>query len=326
MTTLGKCIATAYVAALALAAGTAMAQTKWDMPTPYPATLFHTENIQQFANDVEKASGGKLKIQVHANASLLKMPEIKRGIQSGQVQMGEILLAAYANEDALFELDGVPFLATSYGDAMKLYRVSKKTLEEHLAKQGIKLLYAVPWPPQGLFSKKEVKSAADMKGLKWRAYSPATAKIAELVNAQPVTIQQAELSQALATGVVDSYMSSPATGYDTKTFEYLKFFADVQGWVPKNAVLVSQKAFDSLDKPTQDGMLKAAAEAEARGWKLSEEKTVWYNDALKKNGMNIYPPSAQLKSDLKKVGDTMIADWLKKAGPEGKAILDAYAK
>ena len=163
-------------------------------PRPIPPTIFHTENIQQFANDVEKASGGKLKIQVHANASLLKMPEIKRGIQSGQVQIGEILLAAYANEDAMFELDGVPFLATSYADAMKLYKASKKPLEEHLAKQGIKLLYAVPWPPQGLFSKKEVKSAADMKGLKWRAYSPATAKIAELVNAQPVTIQQAELS------------------------------------------------------------------------------------------------------------------------------------
>jgi len=319
-------LAAACAAALACAAGTSMAQTKWDMPTPYPATMFHTENIQQFANDVEKASGGKLKIQVHANASLLKMPEIKRGIQSGQVQMGEILLAAYANEDALFELDGVPFLATSYADAMKLYKASRKTLEEHLAKQGIRLLYAVPWPPQGLFSKKEVKSAADMKGMKWRAYSPATAKIAELVNAQPVTIQQAELSQALATGVVDSYMSSPATGYDTKTFEHLKYFADVQGWVPKNAVLVSQKAFDSLDKATQEALVKYAAEAETRGWKISEEKTAWYNDALKKNGMNIYPPSAQLKADLKKVGDTMIADWVKKAGPEGKAILDAYAK
>ena len=319
-------IAAASAVAMAFAAGTAMAQTKWDMPTPYSPAIFHTEVIQEFANEVEKASGGKLKIQVHANASLLKMPEIKRGIQSGQVQIGEILLAAYANEDAMFELDGVPFLATSYADAMKLYKASKKSLEEHLAKQGIKLLYAVPWPPQGLFSKKEVKSAADMKGLKWRAYSPATAKIAELVNAQPVTIQQAELSQALATGVVDSYMSSPATGYDTKTFEHLKYFADVQGWVPKNAVLVSQKAFDALDKGTQAVLLKAAADAEVRGWKVSAEKTIWYNDALKKNGMTIYPPSPQLKADLKKIGDTMVADWVKKAGPEGKAILDAYAK
>jgi len=321
-----RTFAAAAAVAMAFAAGTGMAQTKWDMPTPYSPAIFHTENIQQFANEVEKASGGKLKIQVHANASLLKMNEIKRGIQSGQVQMGEILLAAYANEDAMFELDGVPFLATSYVDAMKLYKASRKTLEEHLAKQVIKLLYAVPWPPQGLFTKKEVKSAADMKGLKWRAYSPATAKIAELVGAQPVTIQQAELSQAMATGVVDSYMSSAATAFDTKTFEYLKYFADVQGWVPKNAVMVSQKAFDALDKATQDAVVKAAAEAETRGWKLSQEKTGWYNEQLIKNGMTIYPPTAQLKSDLKKIGETMVADWQKRAGAEGKAILDAYAK
>src|ERR1043166_1752036 len=317
------------VAALALSAalcGGAAAQTKWDMPTPYPATNFHTENIQQFIADVDKYSGGKLKIQLHANASLLKMNEIKRGIQNGQVQIGEILLAAYANEDPMFELDGVPFLATSYGEAMKLYRVSKRTLEDRFSKQGLKLLYSVPWPPQGLFSKKEVRSAADMKGLKWRAYSPATAKIAELVNAQPVTLQQAELSHSLATGVVDSYMSSPATGYDTKTFEYLKYFADMQSWIPKNAVLVSQSAFDALDKPTQDAVMKAAAEAETRGWKISEEKTAWYVGELKKNGMTIYPPTAQLKTDMKKVGDTMVSDWAKKAGADGQAILDGYRK
>ena len=209
---------------------------------------------------------------------------------------------------------------------MKLYKASKKLLEERLAKQDIKLLYAVPWPPQGLFSKKEIKSAADMKGLKWRAYSPSTAKIADIVGAQPVTIQQAELSQALATGVVDSYMSSAATGFDTKTFEHLKYFADVQGWVPKNAIMVSQKAFDALDKATQTALLKACADAEVRGWKLSEEKTAWYNNELKKNGMTIYPPSAQLKSDLQKIGERMTADWVKRAGPDGKAILDAYQK
>ncbi len=319
-------IAAALGVAFTFATGSVFAQTKWDMPTPYTVSIFHTENIIQMANDVEKATAGKLKINVHANASLLKMNEIKRGIQSGQVQMGEILLAAYANEDAIFELDGVPFLATSYGDAMKLYKASKKSLEERLAKQDIKLLYAVPWPPQGLFSKKEIKSAADMKGLKWRAYSPSTAKIADIVGAQPVTIQQAELSQALATGVVDSYMSSAATGFDTKTFEHLKYFADVQGWVPKNAIMVSQKAFDALDKATQTALLKACADAEVRGWKLSEEKTAWYNNELKKNGMTIYPPSAQLKSDLQKIGERMTADWVKRAGPDGKAILDAYQK
>ncbi len=261
------------------------------MPTAYPANNFHTENIQQFANDVDKATGGKLKITVHANASLFKAPEIKRAVQGGQAQIGEILLVNYENEDPLFGLDGMPFLATSYGESMKLYKASRKALEDKFAKQGMKLLYTVAWPPQGIYTKRTLASAADMKGLKWRAYSPATAKIAELVGAQPVTVQASELSQALATGVVDSYMSSGATGFDSKTYEHIKNFYDTQAWLPKNAVIVNQKAFDALDKPTQAAVLKAAADAEARGWKASEEKTAWYYDQLKANGMSILKPS-----------------------------------
>jgi TRAP-type C4-dicarboxylate transport system substrate-binding protein len=317
----------AFVAfALAAAVGAAQAQVKWDLPAAYPATNFHTENIQQFANDVEKATGGKLKITVHANASLFKAPEIKRAVQGGQAQIGEILLVNFANEDAIYELDGIPFLATSYAEALKLYRASRKAVEDRLAKQGMTLLFSVPWPPQGIYSKKELKSAADMKGLKWRAYSPATAKIAELVGATPVTIQAAELPQALATGVVDSYMSSGSTGYDSKTFEHLKFWADTQAWLPKNAIIVNRAALGALDKATQDAILKAAADAESRGWKLSEEKNGWYVEQLKKNGMTIYPPGTQLKADMKKVGDTMTTDWLNKAGAEGKAIVDAFRK
>ena len=268
------------------------AQTKWDMPTAYPATNFHTENITQFVADVDKATGGKLKITVHANASLFKAPEIKRAVQGGQAQTGEILLVNFENEDPLYGLDGVPFLATSYADSMKLYKASKKALEDKLAKQGIKLLYTVAWPPQGIYANRTLNSAADMKGLKWRAYSPATSKIAELVGAQPVTVQAAEVSQALATGVIDSYMSSGATGYDTKTYEHIKNFYDTQAWLPKNAVIVNQQAFDALDKPTQDAVLKAAADAETRGWKASEEKNGWYLDQLKQKGMTIVKPSA----------------------------------
>jgi TRAP-type C4-dicarboxylate transport system substrate-binding protein len=309
-----------------VAAGAASAQTKWDLPSAYPATNFHTVNITEFAGDVEKASGGKLKIQVHPNASLFKAPEIKRAVQGGQAQLGEILLVNYANEDPIYEIDGVPFLATSYADSLKLYKASRKALEERLAKQGMMLLYTVPWPPQGVFAKKEINAVGDMKGLKWRAYSPTTAKIAELVGAQPVTIQAAEVSQALATGVIDSMMTSGATGYDTKVFEYLKNYYDAQAWLPKNAVIMNKAAFDALDKPTQEAVLKAAAEAEARGWKMSEEKNSWYVEQLQKNGMTVRKPSAELNAGLKQVGDTMLGDWLKKAGPDGQAVVDAYRK
>lgn len=302
------------------------AQTKWDLPTAYPATNFHTENITQFAADVDKATGGKLKITVHSNASLFKAPEIKRAVQGGQAQMGEILMANYQNEWQIFGTDGIPFLADSYDSAWKLYQAQKPTLEKKLGEQGMMLLYAVAWPPQGIFVKKTITSAADLKGVKWRAYSPATSRIAELVGAQPVTVQQAELSQAMATGVIESYMSSGSTGYDTKTYEYIKNFYDTQAWLPKNGVLVSKKAFDALDKPTQDALLKAGAEAEKRGWDTSKKKNLEYLDLLKKNGMTIHEPSAELKADMKKVGDTMLKEWIEKSGPEGQAVIDAYKK
>lgn len=302
----------------------ALAQTKWDLPSAYPANNFHTENLQAFASDVDKASGGKLKIQLHPNASLFKAPEIKRAVQGGQAQAGEILLVNYENEDALYGVDGIPFLATSYKDSFKLYKASRKVVEDKLAKQGMMLLYTVPWPPQGIYSKKPLNSAEDMKGLKWRAYSPSTSKIAELVGAQPMTVQAAEVSQALATGVIDSMMTSGATGYDSKTYEHVKNFYDTQAWLPKNAVIVNKKAFDALDKATQAAVLKAAADAETRGWKVSEEKTGWYLDQLKQKGMNIAKPSEQLTADMRKVGNFMLAEWLRKAGDDGRKVIDAY--
>ncbi len=317
-------IAVSIAFAAASLAPRAVAQTQWDMPTAYPAANFHTENILQFAKDVEQATGGKLRITVHPNASLFKAPEIKRAVQGGQAQVGEILLVNFENEDPFYGVDGVPFLATSYAEASKLYKASKKALDARLAKQGMKLLFTVPWPPQGIFTNRTLASVADMKGLKWRAYSPATARIAELVGAQPMTVQAAEVSQALATGVIDSYMSSGATGYDSKTYEQLKYFYDAQAWLPKNAVIVNQKAFDALDRASQAALLKAAADAETRGWKASQEKNGWYIEQLKAKGMTIVVPGEKLNADLRKVGNYMLAEWLRKSGSDGRKVIDAY--
>lgn len=316
-----------FAAALAAFACTlAAAQVKWDMPTPYAPTNFHTENIVQFASDVDKATGGKLKITVHSNASLFKANEIKRAVQGGQAQIGEILISGYSNEDPIFGLDSVPFLATSYAEARKLWDVSRKTVEQRFDRQGMKVLFAVPWPPQGIYSTKPLDSMADMKGLKLRSYNPQISRIAELAGAQPVTIQAAELAQAMATGAVNANITSGSTGYDTKAWEVVKYYYDTQAWLPKNITFVNKQAFDALDKPTQQALLKAAAEAEARGWKTSEEKNGWYLDQLKKNGMVVSPPSPQLKADFKKIGEQMTGEWLKTAGPDGKAIVDAFHK
>lgn len=310
----------------ALAFSTAQAQTKWDLAAAYPSTNFHTENLTQFAKDVDTASGGKLKITVHANAALFKAPEIKRAVQGGQAQAGEILLVNYQNEWQIFGVDGIPFLADSYDSSMKLYKAQKPFLEKKLGEQGMMLLYSVAWPTQGIYTKKVINSAGDLKGIKWRAYSPATARIAELVGAQPVTVQAAEFSQALATGVVESTMTSGATGVDSKLYEHMKYYYDTQAWLPKNAVIMNKKAFEALDKPTQDAVMKAAADAETRGWTASKRVNDDTLTKLKAEGVQVLPPSPQLKADMNKVGDTMLKEWLEKAGPDGKALVDAYRK
>ncbi len=312
--------------ALALATTGALAQAKWNLPAAYPADNPHSENLAIFAKDVETATSGKLSITVHAGASLFKAPEIKRAVQTGQAQMGEVLMSIHENEDPIYGIDVVPFLAASFAESKKLYAASKPAVEKKLDSQGIKLLFMVPWAPQGVYTKKDVNTVEDMKGLKWRSYNVGTTRLGELLGMQSVTIQAAELPQALATGVVNSFMSSGGTGYDSKVWESLTHFYDTKAWIPKNATFVNKAAFAALDKPTQDAILKASADAEARGWKMWEEKAGWYLDQLKAKGMKVQQPSPELAAGFKKAGETLTADWLKKAGADGQAIVDAYKK
>ncbi|WP_291861572.1 TRAP transporter substrate-binding protein [Bradyrhizobium sp.] len=314
------------VAGLALAAAPALAQTKWNLPAAYAPDNPHSENLVAFAKDVDAATSGKLQITVHPAASLFKAPDIKRAVATGQAQMGEVLLSIHENEDPIFGLDVVPFLSTSYPAAMKLYQASKATIAKKLEAQGLMLLFAVPWAPQGVYANKPLATIEDLKGMKWRAYNVGTTRIGELVGAQPVTVQAAELPQALATGVVNAFITSGGTGYDSKVWESLKYFYDVQAWLPKNFTFVNKAAFDALDKPTQEAILKAAATAETRGWKAWEAKSNWYLDQLKAKGMTVEPPGPALKAGFQKIGEQLTADWLKKAGAEGQALVEAYKK
>ncbi len=311
------------LAALA-AAGAAAAQAKWDLPTGYSANSFQTQNVQQFADEVDKLTGGKLKITVHAGGSLYKANEIKRAVQTGQVQAAEFILSGAANENPLFGIDSIPFLATSYTASKRLYEAAKPAQDKLLASQGMKQLFTVPWPGQSLYSVKPVSTPADLAGTKMRAYNPATTRIAQLLKAQPVTIQLAELPQALATGGVQNFLTSSASGVESKLHEQVKHFYPVSAWLPRNATVVNQKAFDALDKPTQDAVLKAAADAERRGWVTSERLNGEFIKELAAQGMTIEEPSPSIKKALSDIGETMTEEWLKTAGPEGRGVIDAY--
>lgn len=323
---MNRLLATATLALAAALGASAQAQTKWDLPSGYGANTLQVQNLQQFAAEVKAATGGKLEITLHPGASLFKANEIKRAVQTAQVPIGEFIVSGAANENPLFGIDSIPFLATSYAQARKLDAASRPALEALLARQGMKLLTSVPWPPQSLYSRTPVNSLADLRGTKMRAYNPATTRIAELLGAQPVTIQLAELPQALATGAVHNFLTSSASGVESKLHEQVKHFYAVAAWLPRNFVVVNQRSFDALDKPTQDALMKAAAAATERGWATSERLDGEYLAELQKQGMTVDRSATRLKAELQAVGDKMTAEWLEKAGPEGKAVIDAYRK
>lgn len=318
---------TKLMAATAITAATtvaAQAAEKWDMPMAYSASNYHSAIGAEFASCVTTGTGGDIEIVTHPSGSLFPGAQIKRAIQTGQVQIGERLLSGHQNENALFGFDSIPFLATSFDDADNLWKAAKGPMTDLLASQNLTLLYAVPWPPQGLYFKNEVTSVADMAGVKFRSYNNATSRLAELTGMLPVTIEAAEISQAFATGVADSMISSGATGYDRKVWESLSYFYEVDAWLPRNYVMVNSDVWSGTSDANKAVITACAGMAEYAGDWRAREYTGFTLQGLRDGGMTVGPASEQMVGELKVIGETMTNEWLESAGEEGKAIVDAY--
>lgn len=315
-------LATVVVAAM-LVAGGALAQTKWDMPTGYADGSFKTVNDRAFADDVKRLSGGKLEITVHPNAVLYKMPEIKRAVQTGQVGIGEFFLSAYGNEDPMYEVDAIPFLIDGYDGAWKLYQAQRPFLEKRFGPQGLRLIYSVPFPAQNFYTVQPLTEPAQLKGLKFRAQNPVVSRLAELLGAVPVTIQQPEVPQAFLSGVANIMMTSTALGVETSAWEYTKYYYVTNAMFVKTAVVVNERAFRALPAEVREAVLKAAQEAERRGWEMSKKNLAEGEKILAEKGIKVAEASPALMQALRKASEPLIESWVKKAGPDGAALVKA---
>ena len=312
-----------FAVAAALAVGVAQAQ-KWDMPTPYSDNEFHTLNVKRFADDVKRTTNGQLELNVHTNGSLIKHPDILRAVSTGQVNVAEFLLGQFGNEDPVFAADNLPFVAAGWDNAWKFYQAQKPLLEKKLQGRGLKLLFSVAWPGQGIYTKTPLKSVADLKGTKFRTYSPQTARLAELLGASPTVIQVPEVAQAFATGTISAMITSSATGTSTKAWEFVKNYYATNAFHPKNVVVVNLRALQQLPDGVRKALLAAAADAEVRGWEFAKQREQSANKELAQNGMTLHQPDAAMTAAFRKIGDTMLGEWQKSAGADGDAIIKAY--
>ena len=311
-------------AAVVVCSMTAAHAESWRMATAYPETNFHTVNIQEFVNEIKDATDGKLDITVHANGSLIRPGELKNAVRSRQVETGEFIISGLANENPIFAVDSVPFLAVSYEDSEKLYEITKPYLEDLLGRQNMQLLYSVAWPPQGMYTDREINTIDDLKGLRMRAYSPQTERLAQLSGAVPTQIEAADLAQAFSTGRVNAMITSASTGVNSSAWDFLSHYYDVAAFLPKNVVVVNKRSFDALDDETKKVVLDAAAKAEKRGWERSREERVKQTKLLEDNGIKVSSGSDELRAALLEVGQKMAAEWSKEAGKEGETIINAF--
>jgi TRAP-type transport system periplasmic protein len=323
MPTTRRAVLSALAAASTMPAAGAAAQTRWQMATPYPDGNFHTRNIREFLSEVEQATGGKLTVQLHSNASLLPLPQIKRGVQQGQVQLGEILLSAYANEDPLFDADSLPFLVADLKEAKRLGDLQRPFIEARFQRQGLALLYMVGWPPGGFYTQAPLTSIDQLRGSRFRTFNAMSTRFAQLVGANPVQIQQAELAQAFATGIATAMVTSAQTGVDTSSWDYAKVFTPANFTMTKNAVFAFRRALEGLPKNQQEAVRTAAANAEERGWRMSEEATAAAEKRLAERGMTIGTVPPELAAAFRRIGDTMAEEWAARTGEDGRKLLEA---
>jgi len=303
---------------------TASFAEKWHMPTPYGDGNLPTQIAYTFAQEIKDNTKGELDITVHSGGSLVKHTEIPRSVKSGQVQIGEVFLGILGNENPIYKHDNIPFLATTFGDAKKLWEAAKPSVAKQLDKDGMMLLYAVAWPAQSLYSKEPVNTLSDLAGTKMRAYSPSTSRLADLMGTTPTTIQVPDIPQAFSTGIIQAMITSPSTGVDSQAWDYVNYYTDVKAWIPKNIIVVNKRSFRRLDKATQQVVLDAAKNAEAAGWTKVAERAAKDKATLEANGMTVTDPSPELLSELQAIGKTMTEEWKAEAPKEVGEILTRY--
>lgn len=301
----------------------AMAQS-WDMPVRSHERNYMTQNIMQFVDEIAETTDGALEIVLHPEDALIRQPDLKGAVQTGQVPIGEWLMSLYSNESPIFGVDSVPFLSNDYESGRRLADAARPVIEEDLARQNLRLLFIQPWPPQAIYTRMEIDAVEDLSGVKFRAYNPTTARLAELMGALPVTVQQAEVPQAFSTGVIEAMITSPATGVDSHAWDFVDHYYDTRAFIPWNVVVVNDQMFQSLDPAVQEAVLNAAEAAEDRGWQMAPEETGKLVGTLEENGMQIHEPGEELTAELQEIGGTLVSEWLETAGEQGEAVLDAY--
>lgn len=313
------------VGAALAAPAAAYAQTaRWQAASGFGDGNYHTRNLREFLAEIGTATQGAIQVTLHSNGSLLPQPQIKRGVQTGQIQIGEVLLTAYGNEDPFFDADAVPGLVQNLEDARRLASVQRPFIEARLARQGLMLLYMAPWPQVAITANQNILTPEAMRGLRVRTYSPISTRLVTLLGGQGTLIVAPEVPQAFSTGIIQAQLTTAPVAADTAVWDYSRFFIKAAIATSKNAVFMSRRAFDALPEAQRAAILTAARSAETRGWQMAAAAEAEAEARMVARGVQVVPASPELLAAIRAAGTTMIEEWATRAGEDGRRMLEAY--
>lgn len=305
-------------------ASAAPGATVWRLATGYPAENFHTVNLLAMAREVALATQGQLRIEVHPKNTLVALNAIRAAVQDGKLEAGEAIMSSLVADVPMAGADSVPFITRGYADAMRLWRIQRPLIERAFAQRGLRVLYAVAWPPQGLYANRPLGGMGDLRGLRMRAYNATTARIATLMGAVPVDVPATELDRALADGRIDCMMTSAVTGVESRVWQSMRFFYDIDAWFPKNLVFANGKAWEALPAALRAALETASAAAESRGWAASAAAAARSLDELRRNGVKTEPVPYLFSRDLQRLGEHFSLDWVRQVGVGANEVFIPY--
>lgn len=316
----------AAIAGLSLTGGAALADTKWDLSTAWGANNFHAESAIAFADAVREATDGSVDITVHLSGEIgVKITEKLAAVETGIVQMADMLLFLQAGDEPFLGVDTLPYLIQGQDEMRTWLEVAGPTYDEIFARHNQKVLYYVPWPSPGVYTKQPIVSADDMNGQRIRAFNATSFTFLEKMGAAPVELPFGELAAAVAAGTVDGAATSTSTGVNSKLYQFTEHFNPLNWSMSPDAVTVNLDAWNALTDEERAAIEGLADEMEAGFWAASAGEDEAMTAVLVENGMTVSTADDSLTAKMAEAGKAMWADFFADV-PEAQPVVEAYAE
>jgi len=313
-------------ALVALTSSASLAETKWDLSTAWGADNFHAKNAMAFADEVRNVTDGSVDITVHLSGEIgVKITEKLSAVENGIVQMADMLLLLQAGEAPMLGIDTLPYLIQGQDEMKAWLEVAGPTYDEIFAKHNQKVLYYVPWPSPGVYTKNAIVSADDIAGQRIRAFNATSFEFLEKLGAAPVELPFGELAAAVAAGTVDGAATSTSTGVNSKLYQFTDHFNPLNWSTSPDALTVNLDAWNALSDAERSAIEEAATRMEADFWAVSAEEDSAKTAVLVENGMTVSAADDSLQAKMAEVGKSMWADFFKKV-PEAEALVSEYSE